>query len=119
MSLFSCFSCSSNATFDTLAPHDFARLLADRPDLLLLDVRTPAEYAEGHLPGSRNIDVLGPDFERRAAEAARDKAAVALYCRSGRRSKQAAGILARRGVKVYELGRGWLGWLDARLPTAR
>ena len=84
-----------------------------------IDVRSPEEYAEGHLPKSVNVDVLAPDFEQRAEAVLGKQRSVALYCRSGHRSKQAATLLSRRGIQVYELSTGWLGWVEAALPTAR
>ena len=57
-----------------------------------------------------------PDFERRAAEVLGQQRSVALYCRSGHRSKQAAAQLTRKGYTVYELSTGWMGWVEARPP---
>ena len=119
MSFLSLFSCSAPQGLSSLSVQDFSELLRQKPDLILLDVRTPSEYAEGHLPNSVNVDVLAPDFERRAAEVLGSQRSVALYCRSGRRSKQAATQLARKGIQVYELSTGWMGWVEAALPTAR
>lgn len=80
----------------TLTPADY---VAQRdPSAPLLDVRTPAEFAEGHLVGATNVDVQAPDFRDRVA--AMDLPAegpVYLYCRSGGRSGQAAGILREMG----------------------
>ena len=119
MSFLSLFSCSAPQGLSSLSAQDFSELLRQKPDLILLDVRTPSEYAEGHLPNSVNVDVLAPDFERHAAEVLGQQRSVALYCRSGRRSKQAATQLARKGIQVYELSTGWMGWVEAALPTAR
>jgi phage shock protein E len=63
---------------------------------VLIDVRTPAEHAEGHLPGSQNIDIGAPDFREQIAALPRDDAYL-LYCRSGNRSAQAAAIMAELG----------------------
>ncbi|MEL7624432.1 MAG: rhodanese-like domain-containing protein [Clostridiales bacterium] len=76
---------------------------------ILLDVRTQAEYDEGHIPGA----ILIPDTEikDRAEEELADKEAVILvYCRSGRRSKVAAQALADLGYTgIYEFG-GIIDW---------
>ncbi len=119
MSFLSLFSCSAPQGLSSLSVQDFSELLRQKPDLILLDVRTPSEYAEGHLPNSVNVDVLAPDFERRAAEVLGQQRSVALYCRSGHRSRQAAAQLTRKGYTVYELSTGWMGWVEAALPTAR
>ena len=81
---------------DAMAPADY---VADHdPDAPLLDVRTPKEYAAGHLAGSVNVDVMSPDFQQKVQ--AMDLPAsgpVYLYCRSGNRSGQAAKVLQQMG----------------------
>ena len=92
----------------------FAEVVS-RPEVIVLDVRTPAEFAEGHIPDSINIDVESPDFPDRVAEL--DKGATyAVYCRSGRRSAVAAEQLAAAGfTQVYDLAGGVIDWAAAGL----
>ena len=80
----------------SLSPADFvAQRDASAP---LLDVRTPAEFNEGHLAGAVHVDVLAPDFRQKAeALALPTDGPVYLYCRSGNRSGQAATILREMG----------------------
>ena len=80
----------------TLTPADYvANRDAEAP---LLDVRTPDEFASGHLAGATNVDVMAPDFKSRvAALGLPTDGPVYLYCRSGNRSGQAAGILRQLG----------------------
>lgn len=68
---------------------------------LLLDVRTPAEFASGHLDGAVNIPVQ--ELSARAGEVARGRPVV-VYCRSGRRSADAKRILEARGHEVLDIG---------------
>jgi phage shock protein E len=69
----------------------------------LLDVRSPAEYAGGHLPGAVNIPVQ--ELDRRLAEVGPPDGEVILYCRSGSRSARAAATLRANGfTKVHNLG---------------
>jgi rhodanese-related sulfurtransferase len=63
----------------------------------VLDVRTPAEFAEGHLPGALNIDVEGANFASEVA-ALDPEAEYAVYCRSGNRSRVAVDYLTQAGV---------------------
>jgi phage shock protein E len=63
---------------------------------VLIDVRTPAEHAEGNLAGSLNIDVSAPGFREQIGALPRDGAYL-VYCRSGNRSAQAAAIMAEMG----------------------
>jgi rhodanese-related sulfurtransferase len=70
---------------------------------LLLDVRTPEEFASGHLPAAVNIPVQ--ELERRIGELERTDRPIVLYCRSGNRSSRAAGILKSAGyAAVHDLG---------------
>ncbi len=77
-----------------------ARTLVDG-GALLLDVRTPAEYSTGHLPGALNVP-LG-DLPRRVEKLAKDKPVV-VYCRSGARSASARRFLERAGFTAHDLG---------------
>src|SRR6188508_427138 len=69
----------------------------------LLDVRSPEEYAGGHLPGAVNIPVQ--ELDRRMAEVGPRDGEVILYCRSGSRSARATELLRRHGFsRVHNLG---------------
>ena len=83
------------------------------------DVRTVAEYSEEHIPGSININVLDEQFAVVADSTLRKDAPVALYCRSGKRSKKAAAILSKKGYTVYELDKGFTGWKQAGKETEK
>lgn len=98
--------------FKSLPVDDFAGIISN-PDVQLLDVRTVAEYSEGHIPGSININVLDESFEAMADSVLQKERPVALYCRSGKRSKKAADILSKKGFKVYELDKGFQAWQAA------
>lgn len=74
---------------------EFVAALED-PAVVVIDVRTPAEYAAGHVDGATNIDVDSSDFATRIAELPRD-ATYAVYCRSGRRSAIATAQMADAG----------------------
>ena len=99
--------------FKTADVAEFAVAVADT-SYVVLDVRTPAEYAEGHIPGTDyNIDVLDDSYTDVALKTLPKDKPVALYCRSGNRSKNAARILAENGYQVLELGTGFRGWTAA------
>lgn len=85
---------------------------AARPHLLL-DVRTPEEFATGHIPGAVNISLQ--TLESRLSSIPADQPVV-IYCRSGNRSATAAQILAAAGYpNIYDMG-GILAWQSAGLP---
>lgn len=104
--------------FKTVDVNEFAKFISDTT-VIVLDVRTPAEHAEGHIPGTNfNIDVLEESYTKIATENLPKDKPVALYCRSGNRSKNAARILTEKGYQVVELGSGFRGWVAAGKKTA-
>lgn len=110
-SLFNLFGQTNN--FKTVGVTEFEKFIADTT-VTILDVRTAAEHAEGFIPGTNyNIDVLNGIFEKVATETLSKDKPIALYCRSGNRSKSAARILADKGYQVVELGTGFRGWQAA------
>lgn len=115
----SLFSCQTPEGVESVSAEAFAQIIANDPEVLRLDVRTAEEYAQGHIEGSINIDVLSPQFEQQALQQLPKGKKIALYCRSGNRSKQAVRILAKQGYSIVELNTGVLGWMSARLPLVR
>ena len=94
----------------------FAEVVAS-PGVTTIDVRTPEEFAGGHIEGAVNYNVEGPDFATQIG--ALDPAGTyAVYCRSGNRSQVAVGAMAQAGIPgIYELESGIVGWDEAGLPT--
>ena len=89
----------------------FAELI-NHPEVQLVDVRTMDEYTEGHIAGSLIIDVKDESFANLVDEQLAKDKKVAVYCRSGRRSRTAADILVKKGFKVYNLDKGILNWIE-------
>jgi len=70
--------------------------------VVVVDVRTPSEFATGHVPGAKNIPY--DEMEKRFSEVGPPSAPVLLYCRSGRRSGIAAQVLKEKGFsRLYDL----------------
>ncbi len=111
--LFGMMACSSKPKdkFTNLSSDEFERLIEDR-NVQRLDVRTVAEYSEGHIPGSININILDDNFSSAADEVLDKSLPVAVYCKSGRRSRNAARLLVKKGYTVYNLDKGILNWID-------
>lgn len=87
---------------------------APEPSPQVLDVRTPEEYAAGHVPGARLI----PHDQVAARVAELDPARpVVVYCRSGRRSLLAEDVLRKAGFDVAQLEGSWQAWQAAGLPV--
>ena len=114
----SLFSCQQNTGYDSLNVNEFEALL-QKGNIQLVDVRTPSEYAEGHIPQSVNIDVLNTDFATNVDSTLIKNKPVAVYCRSGQRSKRAAAILVKKGYTVYELDNGFISWQQANKKTEK
>ena len=104
--------------FESLDVEAFEKVISDT-SVVRLDVRSIDEYASGHIAKAINIDVMKDDFKIKATSLLPKDKTIALYCRSGRRSKKAAGILVENGYKVIELNSGISGWINARKELVR
>jgi rhodanese-related sulfurtransferase len=94
-----------------------ARMASADKTMVVLDVRTPKEFAEGHVPGAINIshDQLEGRLSELDADRDRD---VVVYCRSGHRAGLALGTLEKAGFKrLYHLDGDYLGWTAAQRPV--
>ena len=108
-----------NRTADSseLTPADVQQRQAAGERLFILDVREPAEYAEGHIAGSTLIP-LG-QLANRISKLPQDRPIVAV-CRSGNRSGAALSVLTRAGfTNVLNLRGGMTAWARSGLPTKR
>ncbi|MEM6647937.1 MAG: rhodanese-like domain-containing protein [Bacteroidota bacterium] len=94
---------------NTLTPADFKARLTDAD--VVLDVRTPAEYADGHLVQAPNIDVMNDEFTDHVRDLDKDKTYY-LYCRSGGRSGKATRIMRAMGFDAHNVG-GYADLVDA------
>ena len=103
--------------FSTVSADDAAAVLADAPDeLVVLDVRTPEEYAEGHLEGAVLVDFYDADFADQLGELDPDVPYL-VYCRSGNRSGQTLPLMEQLGFgSASDIDGGILAWADAGLP---
>lgn len=100
-------------------PADAASIIDAAPEgLIVLDVRTPEEFAEGHLADAINIDIADPAFGARLEELD-PNSTVVLYCRCGNRSARAREVMAEMGfTDVADVGGGIVAWTTAGLPLA-
>jgi rhodanese-related sulfurtransferase len=83
----------------------------------LIDVRTPQEYAAGHLKNADNINIFDANFVDQIEKKYKKEEPVYVYCRSGGRSMKAAGMLKSKGFNVVNLNGGFNGWSAQGLPT--
>ena len=117
--LCSLFGCSAQTEgFKSLTVKEYAKAIEDTT-IVRLDVRTAEEFAEGHIAKTLNIDVLKNDFESKAVAMLPKNHIIAVNCRSGKRSKNAARILVKNGFKVIELDGGYNDWVKNRMPVTK
>ena len=117
--LCSLFGCSAQTEgFKSLTVKEYAKAIEDTA-IVRLDVRTAEEFAEGHIAKTLNIDVLKNDFESKAVAMLPKDHTIAVNCRSGKRSKNAARILVKNGFKVIELDGGYNDWVKNRMPITK
>ena len=100
---------SSSSGYRQISMDEAVKMMRDEKDYIILDVRRPDEFAEGHIPGAINV----PNEEIGSAEIAKlpnKSQLILIYCRSGRRSKEASEKLVKLGyTNIVEFG-GILDW---------
>lgn len=102
-----------------LGAADFAKLMKESKNHILLDVRTKEEFDEGHLANSLNINVFDDDFKAKAAKLDKAKP-IFVYCYGGGRSEEASDILAEMGFsRIVNLLGGYRDWTKARLEVVK
>lgn len=92
-----------------ITPVQANQLLRDRPQVVLVDVRTPQEYAQYHIPNARLVpnETIGDD----AIDGLDKESVILVYCRTGHRSRQAAQKLLDIGYKhIYDMEGGITQW---------
>lgn len=107
--------CSSSSSAVDLSVTEFSSKVAEA-GVITLDVRTPGEFAEGHIEGAQLIDFQSGNFGNEISTLDKN-ATYAVYCRSGNRSGQAVKVMHDAGFhNVYNLNGGVIEWANAGLP---
>ena len=103
--------------FTLVSPEEAAATIADPPeDLVILDVRTPEEFAEGHIEGAVMVDFYSDTFDAELA-ALDPNVPYVVYCRSGNRSGQTIAKMEQLGFQsVEDIDGGVVAWAGAGLP---
>ncbi|MBQ5843563.1 MAG: rhodanese-like domain-containing protein [Alistipes sp.] len=103
-------SCGTNRNkgYDSVDADSFAKFIGNE-QVQLIDSRTPEEFNSGHIPGAININIDDENFRAKVNELDKSRP-IAVYCRGGRRSKEAADIMAGCGYDVTELSEGIISW---------
>ncbi len=92
---------------------------APENNIVILDVRTPGEFAGGHIEKAINLDLSAPEFKRRLEKLDPDKTYI-IYCHSGNRADLALRTMTAMGFgKVYSISGGTIAWQQAGLPLVK
>lgn len=114
-----CNAKASNPGVEVVPPKEFQTRVNQDTTAYLLDVRRPDEYEAGHLKGAYLLNWLDTDSFKQGAESLDRSKTIYVYCRSGRRSNEAARYLAEKGYKVVDMAGGILAWEESKLPTVK
>lgn len=107
------------STISVAESHALIQTNSDNANFIVLDVRTPAEYAQGHLQQSRLLNFRSNEFAAQLNGLDKSKTYL-IYCRSGGRSGQALQLMEQQGFKsVYNMDGGFNEWRDAAFPFER
>ena len=108
--IFILLSCQDNKKFELLKYSDFKKKI-ESSDVILIDVRTPMEFSQGHIQGSVNVDFKEEKDFQNYFENLDKSETIFLYCRSGNRSRKSAEKLIDLGFnKIYDLDGGVIEW---------
>lgn len=111
-------SCGASSPQD-LSPREFNDRMATDSTAVVVDVRTPEEYASAHLPGAINLDFRNqPQFDAGCRDLDTSKTYY-VYCRSGRRSAEACDRMMSYGLSVYNMCGGIQAWEKSGLPVLK
>ncbi len=104
---------SSTGNYISGGKPEYQKYLKNEGRPQFIDVRTPAEFKQGHLKNAVNINIFDPEFLTKTKKYHNDLP-VFFYCRSGGRSKKAAKKLTKNGFhKVIDLKGGYKGWVNS------
>ena len=102
-----------------LTPEAFITAARADTTAVLLDVRRPGEYAEGHLEGAQLLDWLSPSTFIEGLKHLDKQRTYYVYCRSGKRSNAAATYMLGQGFRVRDMQGGYLRWTAEGRPVVK
>ncbi|MDQ3141815.1 MAG: rhodanese-like domain-containing protein [Bacteroidota bacterium] len=105
------YSCAqkSNGDYKNIDQHEFLRLMTQK-DVVILDLRTPDEYNNDHIPNSKLVDYSSPNFNIEIDKLDKSKKYL-VYCGAGGRSSKAAALMGSKGFNsIYNLNGGFSSW---------
>lgn len=98
---------------------DAAELVKSNDSVVVLDIRTPGEFQQGHIKGAKHIDFLAEGFDEKIAKLDKNTTYL-MHCASGGRSGKALANFKSRGfTSILHLKDGFMGWKAAGLPVTK
>ena len=113
------FGCKAQNSVKVLTAEEFAAAVKEDKKAVVLDVRRPDEFAAGHIEGAVLLNFLDTVAFNAGVEKLDKSKTYYIYCRSGRRSNNAAVIMQKKGFTVFDLGGGFLSWQRYNLPWVK
>ena len=102
-----------------VSPDEAEKLLKDNPKIVVLDVRTPEEFAKGHIAGAQNVDFKAADFAEKVAALDKSRAYL-VHCAAGGRSSKTIDVMKDKNfAALYHLNEGFKAWEKAGKPVEK
>lgn len=112
----------SAAVIKQINAEDAASLIEknkNNPDFVILDVRTPKEYSDGHIESALNLDVKSESFTEEVVKLGTGKTYL-IHCRSGKRSAMAGALMEELGfIDIYDIKGGFVAWEKQGRPVTK
>lgn len=110
---------SGKGVNEKVSLEQFEKLLQEKGNAIILDVRTPEEFNSGHVKGAVNLDIYNASFKENLSKLDKAKP-VLVYCKAGGRSSDAAALMSELGFsEVYNFKGGMLAWSNANKPLVK
>ena len=117
--LMACSSQTNDTSTTSVSPDELEQVISDNENLVILDVRTPEEYSEGHIKDAVLIDFMGEDFQKQIENLDKSKT-YAVYCKAGGRQQKASVEMEALGFeKILLLDGGITSWTAEGKPVEK
>lgn len=114
-----CSSQTNDSSISSVSPDELEQVISDNDNLVILDVRTPEEYSEGHIKDAVLIDFMGEDFQKQIENLDKSKT-YAVYCKAGGRQQKASVEMEALGFgKILLLDGGMTSWTAEGKPVEK
>ncbi len=110
---------AATTTPKNVTPDEAEKLLQEKKDVVILDVRTPEEFSAGHIAGAQNVDFMAEDFREKLKVLDPTKSYL-VHCAVGGRSSKAVKLMQQQNfAEIYHMNGGFSAWKEAGKPIAK